>query len=102
TVGGDVPVHAGAVMLTPGIGVGVGSMHTRRELTERMHVRSEIEGVRGDAHATLSYPIAGRFALDVSASIVVARSIDRDQAPHQTFPDAPGVLVNLGAGLRYG
>lgn len=96
----DIPFALGRMTLSPGFATGLGQMHTRREVHDE---RAETGGIRADVHATLSIPLARRFALDVFTAADLTQETHVEWGPVMTaLPDEPRVLLRLGLGLRYG
>lgn len=100
-VGGDLPMQVRGVTFSPGIAGGVGSIHTHfSDLGEQMG--RETGGLRADAHATVSFPIGRRFAVDLAITVNVMQTTESEQSTTIKMPADPRVLGRLGIGLRYG
>jgi len=95
-LGIDVPFTLGGVMISPGFGAGPSGMATRTSDDTSFNTN----GVRGSAHATVSFPIAARVAIDVHlAANLLQRVADERMAG---VPVEPWAFVRFGVGLRYG
>jgi hypothetical protein len=96
-VGIDVPFAIGTWSIEPGIGFGPSGMRTRGA-TDKEYTN----GIRGEAHVTVSIPIARLFAIDVHAAANLLQSVHFDDHGDGTLPPEPWGFARLGVGLRYG
>lgn len=96
-VGIDVPFGIGRWSIEPGIGFGPSGMRTRGT-TDKAYTN----GIRGEAHVTVSIPVALRFAVDVHVAANLLQSVHFDDHGNGTLPPEPWGFARLGVGLRYG
>jgi hypothetical protein len=96
-VGVDVPFAIGRWSIEPGIAFGPSGMSTRGA-----EDREDTNGIRGEAHVTVSIPVASRFAVDVHVAANLLQSVHFDERSHGTLPPEPWGFARLGVGLRYG
>ena len=95
-VGVDVPFGRRGWLVTPGIAFGWSSMVTRGADNEATN------GLRADAHVTVSIPVAARFAVDVQLAANLLQPIHFDEKSENMLPSEPWGFARLGVGLRYG
>jgi hypothetical protein len=96
-VGIDVPLAIGRWSVEPGIGFGPSGMRTRG-ITDREYTN----GIRGEAHVTVSIPVARLFAVDVHVAANLLQPVHFDERGDGTLPPEPWGFARLGVGLRYG
>ena len=95
----DLPLRFGPAMLSPGLGIGVGSVHTHQEGT------GQSEGTGGphaDAHVSLGYQLRPHLALEVAMSVDVTETTHVESSAAATLPDEPQFFARFGAGVRFG
>ena len=68
------------------------------------HMRqySRTGGLRGDAHAAIEIPIAGKLAVELTLGINIPQGTRVETNTTLVFPDEPWLIGRFGAGLRYG
>lgn len=93
----DVPFAIGRWSVEPGIGFGPSGMRTRGSSDG-----AYTNGLRGEAHVTMSIPVAALFAIDVHVAANLLQSIHFDDRGNGTLPPEPWGFARLGVGLRYG
>jgi hypothetical protein len=98
-LGLDVPFALGRTTLAPGFAAGMGSMHTR---SDDGTTGGETGGLRADVHATLSVPVAKRWALDLSVALDLTQETRVESEQAMPLPDEPLALLRFGVGVRYG
>jgi len=98
-LGVDLPFRAGRATLSPGIGAGVGSIHTHQDGTGQS---AETGGPHADLHLSLSYPLWHRLALELAASIDVTQTTHVETSSAILLPDEPRLFARFGAGVRFG
>jgi hypothetical protein len=96
-LGIDVPFAIGRWSIEPGIGFGPSGMRTRGD-TDGEYTN----GIRGEAHVTVSMPVARQFAVDVHVAANLLQSVHFDDQGAGTLPPEPWGFARLGVGLRYG
>lgn len=96
-LGVDVPFAIGRWSIEPGIAFGPSGMRTRGA-TDGEYTN----GIRGEAHVTVSIPVASQFAVDVHVAANLLQSVHFDARSHGTLPPEPWGFARLGVGLRYG
>ena len=98
-LGVDVPFSLGRTTLAPGFAAGMGSMHTR---SDDGRTGGETGGLRADVHATLSVPVAKRWALDLAIALDLTQETRVESEHAMSLPDEPLALLRFGVGIRYG
>jgi hypothetical protein len=98
-LGADLPLHLGALTLSPGVGAGLGSMHSHEEGSARS---AETGGPHADLHVTLSYPLGPRTAIEGALSLDVTQTTHVETSSPVALPDEPRAFGRLGVGLRFG
>lgn len=98
-LGADLPFRAGRATLSPGIGAGVGSIHTHQAGTGQS---AETGGPHADLHLSLSYPLRHRLALELAASLDVTQTTHVETSSSIVLPDEPRLFARFGAGVRFG
>jgi hypothetical protein len=86
-------------MLSPGLAVGVGSVHTHQKGTD------ESEGTGGphaDAHVSLAYQLRPHLALEAAMSVDVTETTHVESSSAVILPDEPQFFARFGAGVRFG
>ena len=100
-LGADVPLRWGRATISPGVGAGIGWIHTHDESAVRGV--AETGGLRAEVHAALSYPLRPSIAIEAVASFDLTQATHVEtSSPVPLFPDEPRWLARLGAGLRFG
>jgi len=95
----DLPLRFGPAMLSPGLGIGVGSVHTHQKGT------GEAEGTGGphaDAHVSLAYQLRPHLALEAAMSVDVTETTHVESSSAVILPDEPQFFARFGAGVRFG
>jgi len=95
----DLPLRFGPAMLSPGIGVGVGSVHTHQEGTPQSEGTG---GPHADAHVSLAYQLRPHLALEAAMSVDVTETTHVDSSSAVMLPDEPQFFARFGAGVRFG
>jgi len=95
----DVPLRAGPITVAPGLGAGVGWIHTHQEGS---HAGGETGGLRGEGHVSAAYALRPRLALEVALALVVTQATHVETSSPTPLPDEPRFLGRLGVGLRFG
>jgi hypothetical protein len=96
---GDLPVHFGRATLSPGLGVGIGSVHTHQEGT------GQSEGTGGphaEAHVSMMYSLRPHLALEAAMSVDVTETTHVESSSTLILPDEPQFFARFGAGVRFG
>lgn len=96
-LGLDAPFALGSWMITPGMAAGPSGMSTWTPSSGET-----TNGLRADAHATLSIPLTHRFAVDVHVALDLLQQIHIDERMENTVPEEPWGFARVGLGLRYG
>jgi hypothetical protein len=95
----DLPLRFGPAILSPGMGVGVGSVHTHQKGT------GQSEGTGGphaDAHVSLAYQLRPHLALEAAMSVDVTETTHVESSAAAILPDEPQFFARFGAGVRFG
>jgi hypothetical protein len=98
-LGADLPLRLGRATLSPGLAAGIGTTHTNDDASPS---EGETGGLRGEVHATFSYPLSAGVALDLSLSLDVNQATHLETSSTIPLPDEPRVLGRFGSGLRFG
>ncbi len=96
---GDLPVRFGRATLSPGLGVGIGSVHTHQDGT------GQSEGTGGphaEAHVSLIYGLRPHLALEAAMSVDVTETTHVESSSSVILPDDPQFFARFGAGVRFG
>ena len=96
---GDLPVHFGRATLSPGVGIGMGSVHTHQDGTDQS---ASTGGPHAEAHVSLLYGLRPHLALEVAAAIDVTETTHVESSSAFILPDEPQFLARFGAGVRFG
>ncbi|MDX2087787.1 MAG: hypothetical protein SFX73_08055 [Kofleriaceae bacterium] len=94
-LGIDVPFVVRGWLVSPGFGAGPSGMTTK---IGDMHYRTN--GLRADAHATVTFPMTRRFGLDVHVAANLMQQVHLDAG--DGVPVEPWGFFRVGLGLRYG
>jgi hypothetical protein len=95
----DLPLRFGPAVLSPGLGVGVGSVHTRQKGT------GQSEGTGGphaDAHVSMAYQLRPHLALEAAMSVDVTETTHVESSSAVILPDEPEFFARFGVGVRFG
>lgn len=96
---GDLPVHFGRATLSPGLGIGIGSVHTRQEGSDQS---ASTGGPHAEAHVSLLYGLRRHLALEVAAAVDVTETTHVESSSAFVLPDEPQFFARFGAGVRFG
>lgn len=96
---GDLPVHFGRATLSPGVGIGIGSVHTHQDGTDQS---ASTGGPHAEAHVSLLYGLRRHLALEVAAAVDVTETTHVESSSGFILPDEPQFLARFGAGVRFG
>lgn len=94
-LGVDVPFVVRGWLISPGFGAGPSGMTTK---IGDMHYRTN--GLRADAHATVTVPMTKRFGLDVHVAANLMQQVHLEEG--EGVPVEPWGFFRVGLGLRYG
>jgi hypothetical protein len=97
-LGADLPRRIGRAVLSPGLAVGVGWIHTHEEGSPR---RESIGGLRVQGRLALSYPMTRRLAAELALSFEVTETEHVETSSPEPLPPEPRWLGRLGAGIRF-
>jgi hypothetical protein len=95
----EVPLRLGRLTLAPGLGLGLGWIHTHEGTSA--DARHSV-GARLETHLALTIPLSHGTALEAAASLELAHSLIDETDAHEELPTDPGLLAHLGLGLRFG
>lgn len=95
-LGIDIPFALRSWQLAPGIALGPSGMRTRGEMDGY-----STNGIRAEAHVTLSVPVTAQFAVDVHVAGNLLQSVHFDERSQGSLPAEPWGFARLGVGLRY-
>lgn len=96
---GDLPVHFGRATLSPGVGIGIGSVHTHQEGTDQS---ASTGGPHAEAHVSVLYALRRHLALEVAAAVDVTETTHVESSSAFILPDEPQFFARFGAGVRFG
>jgi hypothetical protein len=99
-VDADVPAHAGLVAASWGLGVGLGWTRTHEE--QRPPDSQERLGLRAEAHAGLSIPLARRLSIESTVALSLGGTVQSLTATNERLPADPRIVGRFGLGLRFG
>ena len=95
----DLPIRVGRAMLSPGLGAGVGSVHTHQDSTG---LSESTGGPHADAHVSLSYGLRPHLALELAMSVDVTETTHVESSSAMILPDDPQFFARFGLGVRFG
>ena len=95
----DLPLRFGPAVLSPGLGVGVGSVHTRQKSTG---LSEGTGGPHADAHVSMAYQLRPHLALEAAMSVDVTETTHVESSAAVILPDEPQFFARFGAGVRFG
>jgi hypothetical protein len=98
-LGADWPLRLGRVVLSPGVGAGVGSTHTHQDGSRSSE---ETGGPHADAHVGLSYPLGARTAIEATFALDVTQTTHVETSSPVPLPDEPRLFARFAAGVRFG
>lgn len=99
----DLPIVAGRVTIIPGLGVGAGVVSVQMSSDGQNQQQDRQWNLRAEAHVHLTYPISHLVLVDLSLAGVTAPGSTDSQSQNGSGSDSgPDVMVQLGAGLRFG
>jgi len=96
---GDLPVHFGRATLSPGLGIGIGSVHTHQKGTGQSESTG---GPHAEAHVSLLYGLRPHLALEFAMSFDVTETTHVESSSAVMLPDEPEFFARFGAGVRFG
>ncbi len=96
---GDLPVHFGRATLSPGLGLGIGSVHTHQDGTGQSESTG---GPHAEAHVSLLYGLRPHLALELAMSVDVTETTHVESSAAVLLPDEPQFFTRFGAGVRFG
>src|SRR6185295_3024770 len=90
-LGADLPLRLGRATLAPGLGAGVGWMHTH--LDGPITSTSDTGGLRAEARAALWVPLRDRVALELALAVNVTQATHVEALAAAPVPDEPRWLA---------
>ena len=97
-VDAELPLRLGPVALSPGLGVGLGWVHTHEEDSRDA---KQTAGLRGELHLALVVPLTQHVAFESTLSLELANTLVTERASRERLPDDPKALAHAGLGLRF-
>jgi hypothetical protein len=97
-LGAELPLRLGAAVMSPGLALGVGWIHTFEEGSSR---GEEIGGLRAEGRLALAWPVGERLALELALSLEITQAEHVEISSPEPLPIQPRWLGRLGAGLRF-
>jgi hypothetical protein len=95
----DLPLRVGSVTLSPGLGVGLGWVHTHEEDGSDA---KQTAGLRGELRLTFSVPVARSLAIESVVALDLGQTIVTEAESRERLPNDPRALGHLGLGLVFG
>jgi hypothetical protein len=97
-VDAELPLRLGPFAVSPGLGVGLGWVHTHEEDSRDA---KQTAGLRGELHLALALPLTRHVALESTMSLELAETLMTEAKSRERLPDDPRGLAHVGLGLRF-
>jgi hypothetical protein len=97
-VDAELPLRLGPLVLSPGLGVGFGWMHTHEE--DSLDTK-QTAGLRGELHLALAVPLTRHVALESTLALELAETLITEARDRERLPNDPRALAHAGLGLRF-